>query len=281
MGLAMVRCYFARISVSVPIFGALGLLLPVGVQARLHLVVLVVIYFMFDLLGARYIIVRGQEGGIAYWAHVGGYLAGIGIAHAMGLLREGLAEKQRTRALEPRTNENRGGNRQDLVSWVQKHPDDLEATLELARLESRPFKKPEADGLYRRVIRTLQKTDFRRAAEIYLEYFPIYDGVFPPGEQVLLARELHRGGAIDDAVRGLEKSLKTHPPDDSEHTAGRERALFMLGRLFSEIGLLEPAVDALQQLLYEFPDSEMRRSVEQRLAELGPITRSRPGEVVS
>jgi len=281
MGLAMVRCYYARISVSVPIFGALGFVLPVGVQARIHLVALVVIYFMFDLLGARYIIVHGQQGGTGYWAHVGGYLGGIGIAYAMGLFREGLAEKQRTRALERRTNENLRGNRQDLVSWVQKNPDDLEAMLELARLESRPFKKPEGDELYRRVIRALRKTDFRRSAEIYLEYFAIYDGVFPPTEQVLLARELRRGGAIDDAVRSLEKSLKEHPPDDREHVAGRERALFMLGQLFKEIGLLEPAVDALRQLLYEFPNSEMRRSVERRLAEFGPVIRSRPGEVAS
>jgi len=210
---------------------------------------------------------------------VGGYLAGIGIAHIMGLFREGLAEKQRTRALERRTNEKPRGNRQDLVSWVQKNPDDLEAVLALARVESRPFKKPEGDELYRHVVGTLRKTDFRRSAEVYLEYFEIYGGVFPPREQVLLARELRRSGAVDAALRSLEASLKEHPPDDREHAAGREGALFMLGQLFHEIGLPEPAVDALRQLLHEFPGSEMRRSVEKRLAELGPVARARPGEV--
>ena len=55
----------------------------------------------------------------------------------------------------------------------------------------------------------------------------------------------------------------------------------LLRQFFKEIGLLEPAVDALRPLLYEFPDSDMRRSVEQRLAEFGPIIRARPGEVAS
>jgi membrane associated rhomboid family serine protease len=281
MGLAMVRCYFARISVSIPIFGLLGLFLPVGIRVRVHLLLLVVLYFLLDLLGTVRGVVHGQSGGTGYWAHVGGYLAGIGIGYAMGLFREGLAEKQRTRALEARSDDKPRGNRQDLIAWVEKNPDDVEAVLQLARLEAHPFKKKEGDALYRRAITALKKTDFRRAAEIYLEYWSTYDAVFPPAEQVLFAREFQRSGALDDAVRSLEKSMKLHPREDREHAHGREKALFLLGQLFMLIGLEDTAHDAFRQLLYEFPQTEMRAVAEQRLAQIGPVTRARAGEVAS
>ncbi len=100
-----------------------------------------------DLVGLWF---SGRGGGVAYGAHVGGFLFGLGIAAAVrvtGLEQrfapEGAVHWQRGMQLNRVAEAIAGGDlmgaRAELQETLRRRPGNLEAALELARLEARGF----------------------------------------------------------------------------------------------------------------------------------------------
>jgi membrane associated rhomboid family serine protease len=100
-----------------------------------------------DLVGLWF---SGRGGGVAYGAHVGGFLFGLGVAAAVratGLEErfapEGAVRWQRgmqlNRAAEAAAGGDLMGARAELQETLRRRPGDLDAALELARLEARGY----------------------------------------------------------------------------------------------------------------------------------------------
>ena len=67
------------------------LALPVVLRIRVSPLVLLTLYFLHDLSGARATL-EGVPTTIGYGAHVGGYLFGLAIGYGSGLFRDGARE---------------------------------------------------------------------------------------------------------------------------------------------------------------------------------------------
>ena len=81
MGIFAVRCYFARVTFSFPLLGFIGIPLEVP-----GVILIGVYFFAFDLIGST--VQFSKNLGVAYWAHVGGYLGGILLGYSLKLHTE-------------------------------------------------------------------------------------------------------------------------------------------------------------------------------------------------
>jgi membrane associated rhomboid family serine protease len=267
MGVFMVRCYFAGVSMIVPIFpfaAVAGLSLPVGLSVRVHAVLILIMYCMLDLAGAVSQ-AAGDASGIGYWAHVGGFYAGLALAYPMGMLGEGLRERMLSRALanEPEGLDDR---LESLDTFLEIEDSHAEALLARARRLSRFELTEQAATDYVRAIRVLLSEEKKGddAAKAFAEYHRHYGRAFEPAEQLRLTRSLILIGEIHIAARGLEMILE-HP---SITEPQQHQALFRLGRLLEEMGLVEPAVRAYQRLLETGHSDDIAPVVRSRLANL-------------
>jgi membrane associated rhomboid family serine protease len=134
MGLFIVRCYFARVGVAIPIFGPLGAGLPIAYRLQVNALVLVGLYFCLDLLGARADL-AGQQTGIGHMAHLGGYCFGLCIAFGTGLAREGRRELIELRASRPPDPDGLGPDAEARDRVLELDPSN--ASLRIARARAR------------------------------------------------------------------------------------------------------------------------------------------------
>jgi membrane associated rhomboid family serine protease len=267
MGLFLVRCYFARVSMTVPVFpfaAGAGSSLPVGLNVRVHAVVVVVMYCMLNLAGAMSQAL-GEPSDIAYWAHVGGFYAGLALAYPMGMLGDGLRERMLSRALagEPEGLDDR---LEALDAFLELEDRHAEALLARARRLSRFEPTEQAARDYVGAIRVLVSEEKKAddAAKAFAEYHRRYGRVLEPAEQLRLIRPLIGVGEIHIAARALEMILERPSITEPE----RRQALFRLGRLFEEMGLVEPAVGAYERLLDTGRCDDLATAARGRLANL-------------
>ena len=93
MGLFVIRCYFARLSFSLPI-----LFNPIfSVPVKINGILLIGFFFAKDLAGSAEQMVDATIM-IDYWGHVGGFIAGIVLALVFRLQDEGAGEAQEVKA---------------------------------------------------------------------------------------------------------------------------------------------------------------------------------------
>lgn len=274
MGLAVVRCHAEKISLGIPLPPLFGCALPLVVRIGVGVVPFSAIYLMQDWFGL-FRALEGNPNGIGYWAHVGGYLAGVAIALHAGLFRAGLEEKRRRRALDPIRCAGLVRGRAELSAFVARNPGDLAALLELARREARAVHSDAGCELYRRALELAAEQQPQRVAEIYQELFQHYAVVFPPARQLVLARALRRREACEPAARGLEDSLRRFPAGTAEGAAERDRALFELGALYLELDLSDCAERSFEELLSAYPGSEVADAARFRLDRLRDFAGSR------
>jgi len=171
MGFFVVRCYFARLTVSFPFLGWIGM--PITISG----VMLIGTYFFtFDLIGAKAQLHKNL--GVAYWAHVGGYLGGIFLGYALKLHVEATTEALINKA--KRLRENSLGRPE--LSEINKeilgqNPDDEQALLDM--FHASRWQKEKAGEYYSRLMKIYMNSDFSKAVALFTEHYPDYVQTLP------------------------------------------------------------------------------------------------------
>jgi tetratricopeptide (TPR) repeat protein len=272
MGLFVVRCYFARVGMAIPVFGALGAPLPVGYRLHMPAMILVGLYFLRDLSGARSEVEDGSSG-IGYLAHVGGYCFGVCIAYAMGLAREGRREVLEFRASRTSDLENLGPDGEARDRVLELDPENLPLRIARARARSKYVRREDGREDYEAAIRLLVKRDTDEAARLFAECFRKYRTPLAPEEQLALTPALERAGELEIAARALELVAATSGPD----VAVRRQALLHQARLLAAMGLEEAAVPVYEKILREDPGGSLHGIVEAKLARCRGASAARLG----
>jgi membrane associated rhomboid family serine protease len=203
-------------------------------------------------------------GGVAYWAHIGGFAAGVIGAYVLGLpgkirrhdLLSGLGYGAED-----------GSERYSGLTEVVRHaPDDAEAWLALARSKE-AFGLPEqALEAYARAVNLfLERREPERAARAYeaiLRLDPAF--TLPPAAQFDLAVGLTRAGGYEEALAALQRLLDAYPSSPEA-----EVALVRAGELAERIGERAAALRYFAELLRRYPYSVWADHARWRIQELG------------
>ena len=120
IGLYAVRYYRARISFT---------LIPV----KPHVVTVVSLFLLYEMSSGLWAILTGrQQDGVAHWAHVGGFVCGLVIAHLMGLSRLGQSAYMKQDAESAMESTRPGAAMKRWAHVLQHDPSNLEARKQLA-----------------------------------------------------------------------------------------------------------------------------------------------------
>lgn len=214
-------------------------------------------------------------GGVAYWAHLGGFAFGLIIAEATGLLREGRADYLLADARHEIIAS--GGTSSTAVQsfreYLKLNPADWRTRLELAvavRGTGTPAARGESDRI---VLETLREhlSGGTPALAVYAEARRL------DLEPLLTARErLRLAGVAQDAgqadmARDLLSAIVTETPVAPES----EMARLKLGQLLLKWDPRE-ARAVLEAFVAEYPDSDWRDRAEYLLAEAEALLQRQP-----
>ncbi len=263
MGLFMVRCYFARVSVAVPLFAPLiaaGAFIPVAIRIRVNAVVLLFVWFIRNLAGT----VEGAASTVDYWAHVGGFFWGLVLAYGTGLFAQGLRERLLIDGLSAEGGSSVSSTARNFDTLLEMDAENLEALLGRARRHSKYALASTAADDYAKVIRLLLKQNRRRAAEVYAEYFRKYRRPLSTRDQLMLAPLLVAMGEQEIAARSFELLAM----DPSTSVADRQKALIQEAKLLTGMGLPEVAVHVYEAFLRDYPDGPSTEATCEKLANL-------------
>jgi tetratricopeptide (TPR) repeat protein len=211
-----------------------------------------------------------SAGGVAYWAHLGGFAFGLIIAEATGLLREGRADYLLADARHAIIAS--GGTSAEAIQsfreYLKLNPSDWRTRLELAvavRGAGTPAARSESDGIVLEILRA-RLGDGTSALAVYAEARRL------DLEPVLTARErLRLAGVAQDAgqadiARDLLSAIVTETPDAPEG----EMARLKLGQLLLRWDPRE-AQAVLTDLVARYPASDWRDRAEYLLAEAAAL----------
>ncbi len=266
MGVFAVRCYFKTMVFPIPILGIFSLVIPLSVKLHVNSLVVITLFFLADLSGGIAQVSGNGFSAIGHWAHLGGMVAGFGLAIVLSLGAAGTQERHLDIADSVvAAGVGLGAGRESLQRVLEKEPENPEALLSLARLESRHRPSDEGRLAYEQCIEVLGPVDAQRAAEVFRECSATYRIGVEPRLQYRLSAHLFRMGDLELASRSLEALVDgtATPPDVAE------KALFQLGRIYELMGLAEAARDIYRRYADTYPDSEVAGKARSRAGALG------------
>jgi len=246
MGVFMVRCYFKKVIIPLPIFGIFNY--------RLHIDSLIPLgfFFMRDVMGgARQL--EGSGSSIGYWGHVGSIAAGALLAFIFKQHSAAIKEKYTYLGIKALDDSNCLMDGEGALNYaLDLDPKNEAAILALARKKAR-YRHAEGREFYSKVIHLNLNNHPKRAAELYKEYLSAYNSMLAPLLQYRLSEILNRQGDFEGAVRSLEMIV------DSVAVSAplQEKAFNQLISLLVEGGLHEAARHRLNQFEARFPASSM------------------------
>jgi membrane associated rhomboid family serine protease len=257
MGIFMVRCYFKKLVIPLPVFGLISAKLKVNSLLPLG------VFFLLDLeSGVREL--AGSHSGIGYWDHLGSMAGGVLLAILFRLHWKAAEEKYTEAGLAAMDDPYfRRESADSLQSALQLNPDNEAALLGLAR-EYALTRKPEGRDLFQRAIRLKLRSSPDDALEIYKEYFSAYNLMLEPDLQYRLAGIFYHQGDHEPAARSLEMIIL----EPSSSDATRQRAFYQLIVLLAENNMLEAAHYRLEQFKEQFPQAELVQAAEDKFVEM-------------
>lgn len=258
MGIFMVRCYFKKLVIPLPVFG------PIHAKLRVSSLPVLGFFFLSDLQGGIERL-SGVQSHIGYWTHVGSMVAGMAMALLLKLHALAAEEKLTEAGLAAMaSSHSRRDSVDSLLAALQLNPDNQEALAGLAR-EYACTRKPEGAELYQRAIALKLRADPAQALELFGEYRERYgQKMLEPGLQYRLAGVFYLKGEHEPAARLLE-ALILEPAVSGET---RERSFFQLVILLAENNMLEAAHYRLEQFRGQFPGSPLVRAAEDKFVEM-------------
>ncbi len=240
MGIYAVRCYFKTMVFPFPILGFFSYLLPLSLKIRMNALVVIGLFFWADLHGGMNQLLGTDNSHVAYWCHIGGFLAGVILAYKMNIGQAAIQERRLDTARDAFSGKkwiSKDVGEDALREYLTETPNDTQALLLLARNVSRHRLSEEGKDLYQRAIQQLLGSNLDESAEVFKEYFDKYQTPLKPELQIRLAALVERSGNLDLAIRALEMLLEKAELTD-ELVA---KCLFHCSRLCKKMGLDEAA----------------------------------------
>ncbi len=208
----------------------------------------------------------GQVGGVAHWAHVGGFLAGMAAAAAMGLNRRVAREDLITGRAGADESKGLLGGAAELEEYVRERPEDAEAWRALGLASEAVGRTERARECYQRaVLLFLQQARPEAAAEAYLALRDC-PGAGPLATEYFfdLGAGMEAAGRYEEAYR-MFRSFAAHHPDAPR----ADTALVRAGQVaLSRLNDPARAAECYRTLLEERPDSQWRSLAQEKLAEV-------------
>jgi len=246
MGVFMIRCYFKKLVIPIPLLGLVNL------KLRINSLLPLGFFFLRDLSGGFKQLV-GSNSRIGYWAHVGSMVVGIILAARLKLHRDAAEEKYTEDGIAGVEDQVYGIDGEgQLLKALALNPKNETALLAMARLKARKRLRQGME-LFQQVIYLALRSDPKRAAKIYIEYFSIYKRMLEPDLEYRLSGIFYSQGENKKAIRSLE--MVVDEPSTKEAT--RERAFFQLISVLAENRQIEGAQFRLRQFGETFPQSTL------------------------
>lgn len=253
-GVFIVRCYFKKLVVPLPLFGLLNIKLRVNSLLPLGFL------FLMDMKGGIQQL-AGSNSRIGYWAHVGSLVAGMLIAARLKLQKAAAEEKYTEQGLAAMDDQYfRRDSVDSLKTALQLNPENEAALLGLAR-EYAVSRKPEGRELFQQAIRLKLRSSPEQAVAMYKEYLNSYNRMLEPDLQYRLAGIFYRQGDHEPATRALEMIVLE--PSASDDT--RQRAFYQLIIILAENNMLEAAHYRLRQFQEQYPESELLKAAGKKI----------------
>lgn len=257
MGVFIVRCYFKKMIMPIPLFGAL----PVNFNVKMNAFVVIGMFFALDMKGGLSQL-NGALLQTGYWDHLGGMATGIWMAYRMNLTNMAIEERHReigSNLLDGRTIVTEAfdaaggfaGAEKSLLKALSIDPQNPDTLVELARITSYVVAREEGRDYYVRALRLLLARNAPETTTVYSEFFGKYCETLEAESQYRIAALLYREGNLDFACRTLEMLFKH--PDTPDRL--RERSCFMAAKLLEKMSLNEAAEIYFERFVQQFPAS--------------------------
>lgn len=208
----------------------------------------------------------GVSGGVAHWAHLGGFACGVGYAFLVGLTGEGKTEYITDEA-EASLELNHGGNAlESAQQLLAMKPNDPQAHRLIARALDTKNKGDQTDEALdaweKAIEKYLQAGDRDGAARTYLEATCKHRGfILPPRTQFLLGNHMAR---MEDYIGAAETLVKI-PYTFPEAPEG-ELSLLRSAQIYAQhLNNPQLAHQLLTTLLKRYPQTEWKAQVESGL----------------
>jgi len=253
MGIFVIRCFFARVSISFPLLFLPHVSIPLNVQA----VVLIGIFFSFDISGS-YKQYESELVRINYWAHVGGYLGGFLISYVMKLHREAAWEAARVKARRYSENVYRTKDATNLYRKILAEEPCNEEALEYF-LKLHQFEEEKEKTYYIQLLHVLLKKNFPKAIELFTDHFPKYISELPG--QILLQLGCHffENADLNKARICLEMAASKTGP-------WQAKSMIQLAKTFEAIGNLDRAKSMFEEIIRKYPETHFSRTAEGKVS---------------
>jgi membrane associated rhomboid family serine protease len=266
MAAYLMRCYYSKIKFVVDVFGLFFIprRFRVNAMVLIGLDLLINLYYGFSEL--KYDLVLG---GVAWWGHIGGFLAGFLLAKVLKFKVEGKKERLLKRAMENLERETGLAQaREDLLKILELEPDNVEAHCSLARLYAGGSDFEKGESYYRKAILMLLKKKDKSVIGLCKEYFQNYRSSLAPEIQFKACQYLYRQGEFDLAARGLELLIEQGDPKDP----WVEKAYIYQAKILREnLGLTDAALHVYDSFFWRYPGSKLREKVRAVCEGLGVV----------
>lgn len=227
--------------------------LPLWPKVTLPATPLLVGWLAYTLVRALLTTINGLQEGIGHWAHLAGFIFGLGVAQVMRLQAQARLEFLEDMAVRAEQEGHLPAAAQAWSALLALHPDDVEVRGALIRSRIAMGDLPGARRLAREGLTALVKADQRQAATEFfrecLRYVPDLD--LPRGVRYRVACWMADSGDHELAYGALWDSVR-----EDGATPSSAGALYRAGQIALE-RLHHPghARDAWERLLEQFPES--------------------------
>jgi tetratricopeptide (TPR) repeat protein len=204
--------------------------------------------------------IRGIHHNVAFWAHVGGFSAGLGTCSYLHYEVE--ARKEKLEFVAETTLEQFSGYGEGIKAaetLLKTNPDNPEIHLKLARAKSRLRASAEGKDHYEKSIKLFLEKDPKKATEAFIEFWNKYLTVLESKYQLRLSRLLNKSLYFDLSAHTLETLIGGDQPLDLY----MEQAHLDLAKIYEvQLERKDLARYVYEKFLEKFPKSKHREFVE-------------------
>ena len=251
MGIYLYRCHYSKIKLLIAFW------LPIRIQVPAAIIL--VLWFLRDFMGGIDTI-RGIHQNVAFWAHVGGFAAGLGACKYLHY--EVQARKEKLEFVAETTLGHSVGYGEGIKAaetLLETDPNNSEMHLKLARVKSRFRVSDEGKAHYEKTIKLLLEKDPKKAMEAFIEFWNKYLTVLDAKYQLRLSRLLNKNLYFDLSAHTLEVLIESNQPLDMY----MEEAYLTLGKIYeAQLERKDLARYVYEKFLNKFPKSKHREFVE-------------------